>query len=286
MAAEKYTCPSCGSAVPEGAEVCDICGEDLHAARMRAQTTARPGEEASAVQSTPPMEHDEGKSIKKAPGRTPRRSGKAGSARQKQQSAGAAILFTTPQWIAISVSSFLLGAVLTATLLPTNQPAGDTVGTQQQGAQQQGAQQQGAQPQIDLERLESMRAYVENHPDDLTAQLRYANELHDANLLDQAIAQYKDYLEKDPANPDARVDLGICYFEKKQYDAAIREMERAVRDAPNHQLGHYNLGIVNLNAENLEAARTWFEKARDIDPTSVYGRDAEQILQQRFGTEN
>jgi len=266
MAEDKYTCPSCGSAVPAGAGNCDICGEDLHAARMREQAAAQ----------------QEGvKAAKTASGQPRQRSTKSSADRQKQRPAKQETLFTTPQWIAISVSSFLLGAVLTATLLPTNQLAGNA--TASAGAQQQAAQQQ---PQIDLERLESMRAYVENNPDDLTAQLRYANELHDAMLLDQAIAQYKDYLEKDPTNPDARVDMGICYFEKQQYDAAIREMERAVRDAPDHQLGHYNLGIVNLNAGNLEAARTWFEKARDIDPTSAYGRDAEQILQQRFGSEN
>lgn len=278
MAEQKFTCPSCGSALPAGAEICDICGEDLHAAAMHEQSAARPEPTSSSEAATAAAQEENARSGKKASAGGTRRKAKTGG-RVKPRRVQETVLFTTPQWIAISVSCFVLGAVLTATLLPSGgQHAGDASAPGQSQAQQQ--------PQIDLERLESMRAYIENHPDDLKAQLQYANELHDAKLLDQAIAQYKNFLEKQPENPDARVDLGICYFELQQYDAAIREMERAVRDAPMHQLGHYNLGIVNLNAGNLETARAWFEKARDIDPSSAYGIDAEQILQQRFGVEN
>jgi len=281
MAETKHTCPSCGSAVPGEADVCDICGEDLQAAAARARSAAQWEQEAATSEAPAVQRKEQSRPAGNASRPPARRKAASSAGRTKQGTAQGSVLFSTPQWIAIAASSFLLGAVLTATLLPSGSPpAGDVSAS----AQSQQAPQQ--QPQIDLERLESMRAYIENHPDDLEAQLRFANELHDAKLLDQAIAQYKDYLGKDPTNPDARVDLGICYFELQQYDAAIQEMERAVRDAPDHQLGHYNLGIVNLNAGNPEAARTWFEKARDLDPSSVYGRDADQILQERFGTEN
>ncbi|MBN1447099.1 MAG: tetratricopeptide repeat protein [Bacteroidetes bacterium] len=186
-------------------------------------------------------------------------------------------LFSTPQWIAICISAMILSAVLTATFLPTPQSDAADRATTQNAAT--------PQPKVDLQRLESMRAYIANHPEDLDAKLRYANDLHDAKLLDQAIAQYKEYLLQVPDNPDARVDLGICYFELQQYDAAIQEMERAVSDHPDHQLGRYNLGIVNLNAGNRDAAQSWFTTARDLDPSSPYGTSATQILQSEFGVQ-
>ncbi len=35
-------------------------------------------------------------------------------------------------------------------------------------------------------------------------------------------------------------------------DNAIKEMEKALEINPTHQIGHLNLGVVNLNAGNIE----------------------------------
>jgi len=257
MAEEKRICPSCGSALPDSVTLCDLCGEEL---------AAQPVEDVKSAAAPParPSRQQNTKAVKKE---------KSPAGRPEH---GAA-LFTTTQWVIICVASMVLGAVLTASFLPsvsgTDTPDQANVQNGPPAAQQ---------PQIDLERLNQLRAYIDQHPDDDETRLRYANELHDANLTDQAIVQYIKYLEGNPDNPDARVDLGICYFELQQYANAIREMETAVARHPDHQLGHYNLGIVNLNAGNVEAAREWFIKARDIDPSSSYGINAKQLLESEF----
>lgn len=296
MAAEKKTCPTCGSAVDADAIQCDICGEDL-SSRAAVEESSSP----AVAEAAPEERAEEKPDIAQRPsaeesapakqssatggpgaGRAGKKTGGSGAKRgQQQKGRSTDPLFSTPQWIAISVSAFILGAVLTAAFLPAGTPS--SAGNASAPPQNNSATQQ---PQMNLQQLENMRAAVESNPDDIETRLNYANALHDAGLIDQAIVQYKDYLEKNPGNPDARVDLGICYFELKQYDDAIREMERAVKDAPTHQLGHFNLGIVNLNAGNLDKAREWFEKARDLDPTSAYGRDAEKILEQHFSVQN
>ncbi|MCB2204164.1 tetratricopeptide repeat protein [bacterium] len=298
MSAEKTTCPTCGSVVDAGQRSCDICGEDLVAAAERRESASKQQavrQEAAEEQRAEEQQKAEEQQNEDAPARktasapaTPGKPKKAsagkkqrpkGSAQSGSASSTAHSLFTTTQWIVLCVASFVLGGVITASVLPTGDAPLAQQATSGQSTGDAPAQQQ---PQIDFARLEEMRKFIDENPEDDEARLRYANDLHDAKLLDQAIAQYKSYLERNPHNPDARVDLGICYFEERNYSAAIAEMERAVADAPEHQLGNYNLGIVNLNAGNLDEARKWFTRARDIDPTSQYGINAGELLKTQF----
>ena len=86
-------------------------------------------------------------------------------------------------------------------------------------------------------------------------------------------------MEKNPANADARVDMGVCYYNLKNYPTAIAEMKKALEYSPRHQIAHLNLGIVNLTAGNLEDSKNWFQKAVDIDPDSEVGKRAKELLQ-------
>jgi tetratricopeptide (TPR) repeat protein len=82
-----------------------------------------------------------------------------------------------------------------------------------------------------------------------------------------------------PTNADARIDMGVCYYNLKQYDKAIAEMEKALKNSPNHQIGHLNLGIVNLGAGNLDKSKEWFQKAVNINPNNDIGKRAQELLQ-------
>jgi tetratricopeptide (TPR) repeat protein len=279
MANTAHVCPSCGSASPANAEFCDICGHDL---RIETSDDSNRPTDISATDSSPAATGDRhsaaGQQSPPSPAqrsaprqvrKSPRQAGKK-DARKSGHGASDAQLFNTPQWVAITVAAFILGGVVGASFVP----AGG-------GASGDAAQMQaGAQP--DLQRLNAAREALDANPDDPAAILVYANALHDSNMPDQAIVQYKRYLEFDPDNPDARVDLGICYFEKRDFASAIVEMERAVAKHPDHQLGNYNLGIVNLNAGNKDKAREWFEKARDLNPASPHGQNAIQLLEEHF----
>lgn len=245
--------------MPAAAVVCDVCGHD------RSLESSQPMTAPPSMTVDMKPEAASAKRARVAPQQAGKKGGKPG------KGSASAVLFTTPQWIAITVASFILGAVLAASMLPSG-------GTTAPGSGE--TAQQGAQP--DLQRLNSAREAAEANPDNPDALLAYANALHDADMNDQAIVQYRRYLEFVPDNPDARVDLGICYFEKKDYATAITEMETAVAKHPDHQLGNYNLGIVNLNAGNKDKAREWFEKARDLDPTSPHGINAAQLLKEQF----
>lgn len=271
ISAEKNICPSCGSSVSGEATVCDICGQDLTAASVDQSTVAASAAPPAGTSTAVRVAAD----AARAKPTVPPQSRKKSAAKPAVRTAGSkdAALFSTWQWLAIVIAAFILGGVVGASFMPSARE-GTTADQEQSGMQP------SAPP--DLQALETARAAAEADPADADAQLQYANGLHDAMMLDQAIAQYKKYLELDPGNPDARVDLGICYFEKKEYAAAIAEMERAIAEHPEHQLGTYNLGIVNLNAGNKDKAREWLQKARDLDPASPHGQNAAQLLEEHF----
>ena len=72
--------------------------------------------------------------------------------------------------------------------------------------------------------------------------------------------------------------MGVCYYNLRNFDNAIAEMSKALEYAPKHQIGHLNLGIVNLSAGNVQKAKEWLQKAVELDPNSDAGQRAKELL--------
>jgi tetratricopeptide (TPR) repeat protein len=144
-----------------------------------------------------------------------------------------------------------------------------------------------------VKEIESLQEALKTEPKNSTALLRLANLYYDTRAFASAIMMYDRYLEINPANPDARVDLGTAYFEmalrdsmnREQYLTAAKEqMVRALSVNPRHQLAHYNLGMVSLRGGNLEEANDWFRKCAAIDSNTETGRRALQLVKQHSFT--
>ena len=129
-----------------------------------------------------------------------------------------------------------------------------------------------------LSEINALEETVANNPSDISSLLTLANLQQDAGLFEKAITNYKKYLEVKPSDPDARIDMGVCYFSLSDHDNAIKEMERALEYNPTHQIGHLNLGVVNLNAGNLDVSKEWLKKAVEINPNSDAGKRAHDLL--------
>ncbi|NWF50580.1 MAG: tetratricopeptide repeat protein [Ignavibacteriaceae bacterium] len=140
--------------------------------------------------------------------------------------------------------------------------------------------------------ISQLEEQLQSRPNDPELLIQLANLQTDSRLFDRAISNYKKYLTILPKNPDARIDLGVCYYNiglvkisegdsagaKSSFKDAITEMEKALTYSPNHQIGHLNLGVVNLTAGNLEKSREWLKKAIELDPNSDAGRRAQELL--------
>jgi hypothetical protein len=55
-------------------------------------------------------------------------------------------------------------------------------------------------------------------------------------------------------------------------------MTKALEHSPNHQIGHLNLGIVNLAAGNVEKSKEWLQKAVALGPETEVGKRAQELL--------
>jgi cytochrome c-type biogenesis protein CcmH/NrfG len=145
-----------------------------------------------------------------------------------------------------------------------------------------------------LNAIERLQKTVKENPNDVGSKLLLANALHDAGMreakyLPHAVDAYKVFLKEKPDDPNARVDLGICYFELGKLDSvrsrdlfsqAISEMEKAVKADPKHQPGAFNLAIVQLYSGNIQESNEWFQKAVALNPESELGKRAKTILEQ------
>ena len=140
---------------------------------------------------------------------------------------------------------------------------------------------------------ESLQKSIDENPKNEQGLLRLANLYHDAKMFARAIMMYDRYLEISPSNPDARVDLGISYFEMGLIDTTNRvqyfttakdEIKKALTYSPQHQLAYYNLGMVDLHSGEIEEANDWFKKCAAIDSNSEVGKRAQQLVQQHSFT--
>ncbi|NUN68976.1 MAG: tetratricopeptide repeat protein [Bacteroidetes bacterium] len=180
-----------------------------------------------------------------------------------------------PQWLSALVAVFALYAVVIVILEYTHLPSG-TVQRSQPAAP---ADHNHSDAAI-VEQITSMEKMAAASPKDAGLQLQFANLLHDARFYPRAVEQYKKYLALVPDNHDARVDMGICYFESGNLTQAVQEIESVIKKQPKHQMAMFNLGVIHLSAENMAESRKWLERCRDLDPQSTAGLRAQQILQQ------
>ena len=138
-----------------------------------------------------------------------------------------------------------------------------------------------------MNRLRELQAQIEANPKDAPATLELANLLYDVRFFERAAQTYDRYLELEPGNTDARVDLGTSYFQMAVADSSRAAellgkaevcFRKAIETKPAHQLAHFNLGVVQLQQGNLSASREWFRKCIAIDSTSEIGRRARELM--------
>ncbi|MGK2876773.1 MAG: tetratricopeptide repeat protein [Nocardioides sp.] len=130
-----------------------------------------------------------------------------------------------------------------------------------------------------MQRINELENQVKANPEDAHLLLELAHLKNDSGLYENAILDYKKYLQTHEDDPDARIDMGVCYYNLRQYDQAKAEMQKALEYKPDHQIGHLNLGIVNLASGNLEESKKWLNKAVSLNPDNEIGKKAQELLQ-------
>lgn len=87
-------------------------------------------------------------------------------------------------------------------------------------------------------------------------QEQYDDAMFDFSMadFDSAIAKLKGVLAQDPNHFDAQLSLGMAYYRKGDYAAAIAEGHKAEKLRPNEQLVHTNLSLFYMKSGDKKTA--------------------------------
>jgi len=287
MAVARIVCGACGADIPPGVAACPKCGAavELPAASPRESNqicslcgyrnpvTATFCESCGAKLTGSAALPD----VSRVGGAVKR--GKPAPSRAKANAARTGGASGVQVWQVISgVAVLSLIVVLVYLLIPRDQGPAPRVVTSPP-----------PQATASMAEIQSLQQTVTANPSDAASRLRLANLLHDSGMLLRAIDNYSEYLKLDPRDPNARVDLGICYDQLALQDSAnapryfalaLKEMRTAADNVPTHQPAAFNLGIVNLHMGNLEESNKWFKRAVELGKDTELGMRAQKILQQ------
>ncbi len=140
--------------------------------------------------------------------------------------------------------------------------------------------QQGSQ--IDLaavQKINELEEVVKRDTTKIVNVLQLAHSLNDAGFFVRAIEYYQMYIRSNPKNAEVLIDMGVCYFELKRYNEAKANMKKGLKINPDHQIGLFNLGIVNFSQGNIDSAKYWWGKAYSINENTEIGKRAKQLLE-------
>jgi len=100
--------------------------------------------------------------------------------------------------------------------------------------------------------------------------VRYNNH----GLIEDAIVAYKKAIEEDEKYPDPCYNLGVLYYEQKEYNLAVLYLQQAVMLGPEVPEPYFDLGMVFFKLDLLDKAKEQFVLAMTKKPKfygSYYG---------------
>ncbi len=80
------------------------------------------------------------------------------------------------------------------------------------------------------------------------------------------VHEVQSAVQKDPENPKLLTELGNAFYDREDWDGAIRAYEKARRKAPADPNLLSDLGSAYRNRGDFKRAISFFEKARAADP--------------------
>jgi len=103
--------------------------------------------------------------------------------------------------------------------------------------------------------------------------LKEGNELFEQKKHEEALAIYKEILEKVPELPQINMNIGNCYYEMGDYDSAIPCYQAVLEKEPENKDALVSLGNVYLEKGELEKGMELFNKLSDegaASPIALY----------------
>lgn len=114
--------------------------------------------------------------------------------------------------------------------------------------------------------VEELRAAFEADPQNLNKAMQLAQLYCDLGWYNEALDFYKELTDNNPENYSLILEYGNTYYKKKDFKGAIAQYRRLTELRSDRIEGWNNLGIVQLQNGDPEAARESICKVLDIEP--------------------
>jgi tetratricopeptide (TPR) repeat protein len=142
-----------------------------------------------------------------------------------------------------------------------------------------GAQSAQAPPPFDEARAAGLKASADRNPADADARVQLGNLYFDAERYEEAVRWYEAALKVDPRNVNASTDLGIAYYYSNQPDRALAQFDKSLAIDPEHSKTLLNIGIVRAFAkQDLDGAEKAWQRVLDVAPASAEAAVAKKGL--------
>lgn len=99
----------------------------------------------------------------------------------------------------------------------------------------------------------------------------------------KAVDAYKTAIAADPQNPDLIYNLGVLYFQQKDFQNAADRFEQVSSMTPDASDALYNCGLSYENLENYKKAKSFLEQAYALDGTNKELVHALKLVYYRLG---
>jgi tetratricopeptide (TPR) repeat protein len=84
----------------------------------------------------------------------------------------------------------------------------------------------------------------------------------------QGVENFRQVLKRDPLNMLAHFNLAVSYFELKELDNSMKELEAALAITPYYSRAEELMGAVWLQKKDYTKARTYFQKLLTQEPNN------------------
>jgi tetratricopeptide (TPR) repeat protein len=101
------------------------------------------------------------------------------------------------------------------------------------------------------------------------ATLDRGNVLMEQGRIEEALAQYREFLRTDPADSDGHDKLGVALMREGRFEEAAASFQRSIDLQPSVPGPHDNLGVALMQAGRLDAAVASFQRAVALQPDST-----------------
>ncbi len=115
------------------------------------------------------------------------------------------------------------------------------------------------------EAIQLIKPFLKDEPSNIMALGMLASVYAEINMHEKARDLYNQILKLEPSNALARFQLGLTYFNNKDYSTAIKTWEPALDDKTDF-MSKYFTGLSLLCTNNLQRGTEFLEAAQKIMP--------------------